>query len=415
MVWSVIDYLVYYGAYDRYMTHEIDGYTNFLRKETSQIEDDQELKLILNRFTLPIYMDLEVKDHNGALIFNKENKERWQYICCEDYYQKTIKNYTFDGYTYTYSYYIIPKYYISFLRTISYSLLPDYFTDKTFSFEKWRLSLISYEWQKSVLFYLFFLVSFLIFFVWSVRRVSPEEELESYENLLTEEAKKLDTNTEIFERHKENLRRTNEQLEIKRRKLIENKPDVDRTDIEKLNQEILLLNMERMRIEHDLLSVNEEMASETDNISEAEKNKRIIEIKIEFIKIFGISMPMNLIEQMAEGMLLYEKNPEYISQIMHAWFNGFDYMIKKRAEPFRNKSKKYLMLGDAIKILRAKFSPKELNYYELKTIVNMRNRFSHFETDILSNDNLRMLKTKLFGYKFTDGIFYKLAKLEITK
>ncbi|MDR2151686.1 MAG: hypothetical protein LBO72_02590 [Helicobacteraceae bacterium] len=430
-VWSVIDYLTYFGgAYDQSAKDEISTFDRALRGilgDSAAAGEQLSVTHALDYVQIPAALDLTVFDEtNQSVVFTYKNKDRWRNRCCEELYARSIDVKKIGDYSFQYSYYVTPKFYTSFLRAVTFSILPDSIYYERFSFANWRDNFFGYFWSRSFIYYGMFLISFVVFFVWSIRNLSYDEQRKIAYELLDEEMKRLELSSSEVENYKVSLSEVNKMIALKQQEL-DIKHDILKRSINKRNgaslsksidaiaKEIIELKSERGRLERELAVVNENLVEESKNIQDTQIDARIADIKVEFARLFGSKMPNALIDQISEGFYLYERSPEYISQIMHAWFNGFDYLIKKLAEPFWTKNKKHLLLGEAIKIIRKIYAPRQLDYYELKAVVSMRNRFAHFETDILTIDNLRALKSRLFGYKNDDGLFYKLVNVKDKK
>ncbi|MDR0665390.1 MAG: hypothetical protein LBF86_07730 [Helicobacteraceae bacterium] len=430
-VWSVIDYLTYFsGGYEQNVKEEINAFDRTVRgiiNENAAAGEPLSVKHALDYIQIPPSLDLIVSEATSKnIIYSHRYSGRWLDRCCEGLYLRSIVTKTIENYSFQYSYYIIPKFYASFLRAISFSLLPDYITDKYFSFSKWADSFFSYFWARSAVYYGMFLISFVAFFAWSIRNLSYDEQRQIAYELLSEERERLEASASEVERYKTSLLEINKMIALKQQEL-EIKHDILKRSMNKRNsaqlsksiddatKETISLKSERGRLERELAAISDVLIEESKNIQDTQISARIADIKVEFSELFGSKMPNALIDQISEGFYLYERSPEYISQIMHAWFNGFDYLVKKLAEPFWQRNKKHLLLGEAIKIIRKIYAPHQIDYYELKAVVNMRNKFSHFETDVLTIDNLRSLKSRLFGYKNTDGLFYKLVNVKNKK
>ncbi|MDR2034033.1 MAG: hypothetical protein LBP89_05315 [Helicobacteraceae bacterium] len=427
-VWSVIDYITYYGGtYEQDVKKEIDVFNDRIRGVLGDNTNDRlSVQQALNYIQFPLVFDLAVFNKNNDLVYLYQDKQKWQNRCCEDFYKRSFYKKEIGDFTYEYRFYIIPKFSVSFLRAATISILPDYIYDASFSYEAWRQSFIHYFWLRSFVFYGMFSFSFIVFFVWSIKHLTYDEKREIIYARLSKETKHYEESAIALETLKERLAQINQEIMLKRKELTQSKDSLKQKNdpsgkigfsdsIDKIKKEIAILNANRDRIEQEIASISEDIADESENIQDTQIDARIADIKVEFSRLFGAKMPNNLIDQISEGFYLYEQNPEYSSQIMHAWFNGFDYLVKKLAEPFWSRNKKHLLLGEAIKLIRKSYSPKQIDYYELKTVVNMRNRFSHFEKDILTIDNLRSLKTKLFGYKNTDGLFFKIVNIKSAK
>ncbi|MDR1452094.1 MAG: hypothetical protein LBI57_07190 [Helicobacteraceae bacterium] len=422
VVWCVFDYLTYYGgAYEQSAKGEIDAFDRQFRTALGEnINEPLAIRQYMSYIQLPAVFDLTIAS-DDKIIYTYANAQRWQYRCCNGYYLRSTYVKTYENYSYIYAYYAIPRFHVSFLRAITFSILPDRLRDKRFSFAAWKEEFIDHFWARSFVYYGMFCASFITFFAWSIRRLSYDEKREIAYETLSEEMKRIEVGASRLETHKSALREINKTIGLKKRELSAASDRLKQSgqhhistpeSIDAINKEIIALSSERDRLEREFVAINESLVGERENIQDTQIDARIADIRVEFSQLFGAKMPNALIDQISEGFYLYERSPEYTSQIMHAWFNGFDYLVKKHAEPFWNRNKKHLLLGEAIKILRKAYAPHKIDYYELKAVVNMRNKFSHFETDALTIDNLRSLKSRLFGYKNTDGLFYKLVNLK---
>lgn len=291
---------------------------------------------------LPYNYRLKVSSEQDVVLLDIKKRPSWDDFYYEDYIDKEKITIGTETYTYTFGYKYKAIWHIALIRSITFSMYPDIIVNRNFDTNLWLMSLILYNWQRSVNWWLAFIIIFFVLYPFLIRL----EEYRLYKKVLKKELNKINLTAKKYNEKLENinksyLAKTNKIKENYEKEILklkegngDNKTAIE-TTMQYYDDKIKAVTQ---KYNNELKSLEKEKEKIRDNYEQS--NKRISDLETELEKQTNKSFYNRKKLEYLKSELKEEKRKNIIEEKVYIETNS------NRQFNFRDSAKVLILGGD---------------------------------------------------------------------